>query len=89
MKLNFKKILISKVNLVFITVLLSIFSGWLIINSVLSSGSSAAEKKRPSIYFPVTSHDFGQVTGGKTVTHKFVFYNKGSEVLLIDKLSAG
>ncbi len=89
MKLKLKNLSIGKINGVLITAVLSILVVWSIQKGVLSSASSAEVKKHASVYFPVKSHDFGKVTGAKTVSHKFIFYNRGGDILLIKKITAG
>jgi hypothetical protein len=89
MKFNFNNLSVRRNKIVLIVAVLSIFAVCLMRNSVLSSDTSTAVKKHASIAFPVKSYNFGNVTGGKTVSHRFIFYNRGGDVLMIEKISAG
>ncbi len=48
--------------------------------------TSAGGGVYPVLYFPETSHDFGQLKEGQIVDHVFKFYNKGSSVLKIGNI---
>jgi hypothetical protein len=50
------------------------------------SGISAGE---PRIYFKERERNFGAVKQGSTVSHVFLFSNRGDETLFIHKVSAG
>ena len=43
----------------------------------------------PKIFFPDTSHDFGNVSQGSKVTHKFIVQNIGDAPLKLIKAKAG
>jgi len=43
----------------------------------------------PKIFFPETSHDFGNVSQGSKVTHKFIVQNIGDAPLKLIKAKAG
>jgi hypothetical protein len=89
MKLNLKMLSSRRINIVLIPALLSIFVVLLMLSGVMSSDKNSAVKKNPSIHFPVTHHDFGKVSGGNTVSHRFIFHNRGEDVLLIKRIAAG
>ncbi len=67
----------------------AIITLFLMQNSPISGESRAAGEKHASIHFPVTHHDFGIVKGRKSVSHRFVFYNRGKTLLLIGRIKAG
>lgn len=43
----------------------------------------------PVISFETLEYDFGQVAAGDEATNKFIFVNRGSETLVIEKVRAG
>jgi hypothetical protein len=43
----------------------------------------------PKIVFDKTTHNFGQIQPDTTHTAKFIFYNRGTSTLVIERVRAG
>jgi len=44
---------------------------------------------KPVAHFSETTHDFGKVKTGSTVSHTFQFTNIGTSTLIIERVKAG
>ena len=55
--------------------------------ALLMWGSAVYSQAR--IEFEELEYDWGEVMEGDTVTHEYYFYNKGNEVLTIEKVHSG
>ncbi len=60
----------------------------LFLSTVIAAAILACES-RAYIVFEHTSHDFGKVKTGITVSHTFKFKNAGTDTLVIDRIKAG
>jgi len=60
----------------------------LILILILTAASVFSDGK-PVIVFNHTSFNFGKIYKNTTVNHTFYFYNKGKEVLIIDRVMRG
>lgn len=50
---------------------------------------AAEPQNPPQVVVPERSFNFGRVEGGRTLTHDFLIYNKGTGELLIHKVAPG
>ncbi len=89
MKSRFKHLLTIRIKFIIAAVSLTMITLLLIQNSPIGGESRADRGKHASIHFPVKHHDFGIVKGRKSVSHRFVFFNRGKALLLIERIKAG
>ncbi|MBT8195317.1 MAG: DUF1573 domain-containing protein [Bacteroidia bacterium] len=58
------------------------------INNPITAADKKAKEKLPEFEFNETSHSFGQIMAGQSVTHEFEFTNTGNADLIISNASA-
>ncbi len=89
MKSRFRHLPAARIKFIIAAASLAIFTFLLMQNTSIVGESRAAGVKHASIHFPVKHHDFGIVKERKSVSHRFVFYNRGKALLLIERIKAG
>lgn len=55
----------------------------------LSSAALGQDAKTPKIFIKEKSHNAGEVTEGTKIEHTYTVYNRGNELLRIEKVGTG
>jgi hypothetical protein len=73
-----------RIKVIFIAVIF-----FTLLSIAVSFGSEAEAQKSPSAFFPASSYEFEQVVDGTKVMHDFIIQNKGTALLIIERVKTG
>ena len=73
----------KRIFIIIAIVIISTLTIYQIYNTKKSHSPISFQPNNPSVFFPHTKHDFGEIFQGNKLKHSFQFYNKGKDYLEI------